>query len=115
MVQLLTEYPPLPTKQPTYNNKTIFETAAELATNPTTPSMEHSNQNARGVYEYLRIFDPEVTELNLSNLGLQSVPTPIQNLSKLTSLNLSQNPLKTLPMWLGSMKNLRMVELPQQS
>jgi internalin A len=60
------------------------------------------------------MFDIEVTELDLSGLQLHNVPGPVRDLTKLTWLNLQNNPLHTLPLWLGSMKNLRTVELPQQ-
>ncbi len=49
----------------------------------------------------------------MSGLNLQEVPRFIQQLSKLESLYLSYNPLKTLPDWLGDMSKLYHLDLSE--
>jgi internalin A len=53
----------------------------------------------------------KLEELDLSGMGLRSLPTSIRKLTSLSTLHLSGNELTTLPSWIGEMGQLRELHL----
>ncbi|NEU81532.1 leucine-rich repeat domain-containing protein, partial [Nostoc sp. UIC 10630] len=55
----------------------------------------------------------EVTELDLSNKGLTTLPPKIGQLTNLQSLDLSENQLSSLPPKIGQLTNLQSLDLSE--
>jgi Leucine-rich repeat (LRR) protein len=54
-------------------------------------------------------------ELDLCDLGMTEIPGEIENFKNLTVLNVSRNELHSLPEWLGSMTNLRELDISENT
>ncbi|HYM75470.1 MAG TPA: COR domain-containing protein [Candidatus Dormibacteraeota bacterium] len=76
--------------------------------------MVELTENERAVEAERRVDEAELTRpgsLDLSGLGLTSVPESVTRLSRLVDLDLSFNEITTLPDFLGQMTNLRSLVL----
>lgn len=58
----------------------------------------------------LSIVAPTVVVVDLSDNDLSFVPEEIQQCALLEELNLSRNPVRQLPRWIGSLVSLRMFQ-----
>ena len=67
------------------------------------PDVSHSEKNSFGYV----IINGQITELNLQNIALSSLPEEIGNFSSLLSLDLSKNELLYLPETFGNLRSLQ--------
>jgi Leucine-rich repeat (LRR) protein len=69
--------------------------------------LDISDNRLVGLSRFFRF--AKLSELDLSNCLLDSVPSSIKSLQELRILDLSENPIKNLPLWLCKMPNLRQI------